>query len=65
MHDEFPISIYARGGQGKNARWEWAVYDLDGITMLANGETTGAEKHAKNAAREAAFQLYLERKRKK
>lgn len=65
MHTEFPTEVYARGGEGKNARWEWVVYDLDGITPLDRGETIGALKIANAAARSAAFQLYLNKKRNK
>lgn len=65
MHKEYQTSIYPRGGKGKSARWEWVVYDFDGITPLESGEVIGAYQRAKDAASRAAFSCYLDRRNPK
>lgn len=67
VNKETEIRVYDRTGSGSFAKREWVLYDCDGRTSLASGETegAGAESAAWAAARSAKCDHYMKTRRTK
>jgi hypothetical protein len=59
------IVVRHRGGSGKAAKWEWAIYEKGAAGPLRKGMVTGAERKAYSAANHAEVQMLEAQAKKK